>query len=556
MSKEKTPRIGIELEPTDAPPAPPLTPPGADSADTRESAPLEPLPVPEISDSELEALSDAERAELLRPFINRFVENYLTFETVIPGFRSVSFKGIEQISLYPIVEGKALTAGNTAYAINPKEKDLPLYRLEFHIPDTTVEQLSLLTETGETEVFEDGSTATRVKGEQSLYLEVTPHPMTLPDVDPDRVKIDPGHVLTLMELCLLGALHTAVTKEEGTFIFRAGFKKGDAQLPGLEDEQGSAPAFIMQERKTLEEIVQPRDAVTGALYEPHRRTYIQPQNYFSGEPILIPTGSGRSVSLTIFAPDGTSIDADPADYLLSSKERDYVDAAFSYALKGYSEVSGANILKAMGVSNPYQASAATIMNEAFSAFERLTRTLIVLDTRNDYATEKADGKPLTISLTRRPIVNAELTIKGYGEGEGQIKDFSLHLFDTDPAEAFTTHIYGKNKGHFATLPTNIPALKPLKLRMIHRKMLNYTNRQITAHKPSNTILYETMFENLGIPGETSADKKRRERLKQVYRRILDAVCQDAPGRLFESYRPVKEGRKTVGVEITPLEERY
>jgi hypothetical protein len=266
------------------------------------------------------------------------------------------------------------------------------------------------------------------------------------------------------------------------------------------------------------QLVIPNDAVTNALFE-YGRNAIGPEQYHDGleRSIMIPTGKDSSAELTIV--NKQPFDALIETYKLTPKHRFWLETAMSIAYNDGKEpvweITGADLLKFNGWSNPYQKSAIPTMQDAYKCLDTMAYVLrLAIDTTNEQ--KRFDGLKSEYEL--RNVIDGKMRIRKFDDGT---EDFALILnraVGPDPIDAFILARYAVDKKQVVTMTRADMEFKTVKrLQIEHRMMWRYVWRRVCEQKTSNTIVFDTIFKNIGIDGIT---RQKRSQMLGVLHKML------------------------------------
>lgn len=285
------------------------------------------------------------------------------------------------------------------------------------------------------------------------------------------------------------------------------------------------------------------DPVSRALFERNSGALV-PQDYWihdtEDDPKLIDTGPKMQAALAIKA----SPDADMQDettYMLNATDQFWMEAAGSLALQNQYEILGSDLLRLRGYKNPYQGGMEPIMSEAADVFMRLSSTKVWISTVGE--NKSYDGKlQVEYGPQFQSLVDCHVQVL---RNRGHM-DFKLTLLTTpgeEPLAAFPLLMYSKDKREMLLLSQEDFSFPTLRLRKEHRLMWNYILKRLRAKRAVNTILFDTMFRNIGMQ---DIDRNKRYKMLTMLMRMLDYRRQQ--GRL--DYEWQRKGSRDHSVTIT------
>lgn len=323
--------------------------------------------------------------------------------------------------------------------------------------------------------------------------------------------------------------------------------------------------------------------ITNAIFE-RGRSGIGPAAYFSDDPTSLSAGNGGEVLVTVAAPDGTNIDAPADTYQPSDRTRFWLDPLYTLAYEGHDEITGSDLLKQNGISNPYSATSQGAMRDALENILRATLTVVSIDVTNEKRKTRRGNAVVSGSVRLKPLVSADIDLDTLTTDDGDIvRDFTVRLKyrGGDVGEALPVAQYERSRGMFTQVSASDVTFTGIRLTTDDRQMWRYVLRRIKARKQSDTILFETMWRDLEIqdpevsaylnPNAVDADgnrtddeladektmerrkadalRKKRDRMTTTLYRMLD----QKKGILFASYQRKRVGGKVVGITVKPLE---
>lgn len=276
---------------------------------------------------------------------------------------------------------------------------------------------------------------------------------------------------------------------------------------------------------TTPQVTVANDKVSKAVFG-RGKEHVEAAGYFTapdGPATQLATGKGMSVGVSLAS--SFPLDADPATYMLSDVDRFWLDGLSSLAWDGHIKFFGSDILALMGYTRPRAEGCRETMREAWDSVVRLTNTRISIDTAGEM--RAFDGSAPTISS--EPVVNARTRLVMGDDGE--MIDFSveLNVRDDDPLSALPLATYAYNKRQLLTFSRDDFRFDGLRLSSEHRRMWLYVLRRLREKGTSNTIVFKTMFDEMGL----DPDRSKKSRMLKQLRAMLD--MRMAEKRLIKSY---------------------
>lgn len=338
------------------------------------------------------------------------------------------------------------------------------------------------------------------------------------------------------------------------------------------------PANVMV--KHLDLMIGP---VTNAIFERGEKG-IGPAAYFSEEPVSLPTGNGGEVLVTVAADSSIDIDAPAETYQPSDRTRFWLDPLYTLAYEGHDEITGSDLLKQNGISNPYSSTSQGVMRDALEHVMRATMTIVSIDVTKEKRNSRRGRAVVSGSIRLKPLVSADIDLDMLTTDDGDIvRDFTVRLKyrGDDVGDALPLAQYDRSRGMFTQVSADDVTFTGIRLTTDDRQMWRYVLRRIKTRKQSDTILFETMWRDLEIqepevsvylnPKAVDADGNRTDGEladeKTMARRKADAMrkkhdrmtatlykmLDQKKGVLFASYQRKRVGGKVVGIIVKPLE---
>ncbi len=267
------------------------------------------------------------------------------------------------------------------------------------------------------------------------------------------------------------------------------------------------------------------DKVSKAVFG-RGKEHMEAASYFAasdGSTMQLTTGKGMSVGVSLES--AFPLEADPAMYMLSDADRFWLDGLSSLAWDGHSKFQGSDILALMGYTRPRAEGCRETMREAYESVVRLTNTRITIDMSGEM--RAFDGSAPEISS--EPVVNARTPLIMGDDGE--MIDFSveLNVRNDEPLSALPLAMYAYSKRQLLTFSRDDFRFDGLRLSTEHRRMWLYVLRRLREKGTSNTIVFKTMFDEMGL----DPDRSKKSRMLKQLRAMLD--MRIAEHRLIKSY---------------------
>lgn len=302
------------------------------------------------------------------------------------------------------------------------------------------------------------------------------------------------------------------------------------------------------------------DPVNGAIFDKARSDHITAQEIWNGEPKRINAPKGGTIDVTVKPYKGAEISINHSDVDLNAKDQFWLDALGTLARGGHREVRGTQILSKYGFANPYSPSVAKTLKEAADTYRRFSTTLIAYDATDAYKHKAINGLELHRRIDLEPLLKLDkLSLESYGE-DGEVKDFVLTLGGETPIDALPTQRFSHVIG--ATIPLLIDwsTFAGLRPTLLHRQAIAYLYRRVYKQGTNDTILFDSLFKALDMPGDSVAQKRKRERLLDALEKMLDRMTgrrKNADGspvypKVFESWKWHKNKGKRDGFTIQKL----
>ena len=291
------------------------------------------------------------------------------------------------------------------------------------------------------------------------------------------------------------------------------------------------------------------DKVSKAVFG-RGKEHVEAEGYFTapdGNPMQLATGKGMSVGVSLAS--SFPLDADPDTYMLSDVDRFWLDGLSSLAWDGHIKFFGSDILSLMGYTRPRAAGCQETMREAWESVVRLTNTRISIDTSGEMRAFDGEAAP---NIPYEPVVNAHTRLVMSDDGE--MIDFSveLNVRNDDPLSALPLATYALAKRQLLTFSRDDFRFDGLRLSGEHRRMWLYVLRRLREKGTSNTIVFKTMFDEMGL----NPDRSKKSRMLLMLRKMLD--LRMAERRIIKSYAwntgSARSSNEARSVTIEPMPE--
>ncbi|MBM6868901.1 hypothetical protein [Collinsella tanakaei] len=339
----------------------------------------------------------------------------------------------------------------------------------------------------------------------------------------------------------------------GPLIFAVAFVRGAmAAYEKMQQENGRRPSQRRKQSTRVKAVEIPLDPITQQLFRISKER-VEAEDYWGsdeedkeedrelGAPITIQTGNGGSVVLRV----GTSqedITTSPAEYVLGFRDGFWYDYASTLAFSGQNEITGAQLLKMCGYSNPYAANMRKTMSEAAAACSKAADTKMALDTTGETRNKRKGNRRIiqSVRLTRLANWDVELLRLEGEDGEPEeVYDFTLHLHGS-PEEALPLASYTHARKMLTTAEREEWSFETVKRVSLEAKqMWHYVLRRI--HDNTNkTIRFETLWDVLDFDPPTVAAKVKekggtvRKRTPEEIERATKKAIEARRGRLLKT----------------------
>ena len=317
------------------------------------------------------------------------------------------------------------------------------------------------------------------------------------------------------------------------------------------------------------------DPISKAVMGRHGKNSIGPEAYWNEDGVQIPTGNGGFATVSIRPGENVSIDTPYSAYQLNERDRYWHDHASTLFYAGQTEVTGSQILKLCGFSNPYTEEMIPTMKEAAESLTKGGKTMIAIDTSKERRNARRKNGRVISAITFRPIVGAELTMEVIETDDGKKieRDFILELNGKTPEEAFPLAAYARSRGMLTTIGRDEYTFKTVRPSLEVKQAWYYIMRCVHQEKRSNTILFDTMWQDLELPepevsdtkkdGKTKrtplemeharkdAIRKKRERILKQLQKMLDESVGAGRLKSWKCSTDRKTGKPN-GFKITPV----
>ena len=297
---------------------------------------------------------------------------------------------------------------------------------------------------------------------------------------------------------------------------------------------GYGPAIYPLIRQKLErtrtlgtpQVTVANDKVSKAVFG-RGKEHVEAAGYFAaaeGPSLQLFTGKGMSVGVSLSS--AFPLEADPATYMLSDVDRFWLDGLSSVAWDGHSTFYGSDILALMGYVRPRAATCHETMREAYDSVVRLMNTRITIDTTGEMRAFDSSAAP---QINSEPVVNAHTALIMGKDGEMEDFRIELNVRNGEPLSALPLAVYAYSKRQLLTFSRDDFRFDGLRLSTEHRRMWLYVLRRLREKGTSNTIVFKTMFDEMGL----DPDRSKKSRMLKQLRAMLDMRISEH--RLIKSY---------------------
>lgn len=244
------------------------------------------------------------------------------------------------------------------------------------------------------------------------------------------------------------------------------------------------------------------DPLTQAVMGRLSNSPVKPETYWlpEGAPgVKVNTGSGGTAALRL----STTVDDMDADidlYVLGGRECFWHDFVTTLFFNGQTEVTGAQILAACGYSNPYCEEARPRLLEALASVRKCMGTFIEIDTTGERRNARRANAKVIESITLRPVMGVEISLDTLETDAGQeARDFTLRLIGNQTNEqAFPLAAYARARKMVTFIDASEYTFKTVNPSIEARQAWHYLIRCLHAQSRSNTVLFDTMWKDLGL----------------------------------------------------------
>ena len=132
-------------------------------------------------------------------------------------------------------------------------------------------------------------------------------------------------------------------------------------------------------------------------------------------------------------------------------------------------------------------------------------------------------------INSEPVVNAHTALIMGKDGEMEDFRIELNVRNGEPLSALPLAVYAYSKRQLLTFSRDDFRFDGLRLSTEHRRMWLYVLRRLREKGTSNTIVFKTMFDEMGL----DPDRSKKSRMLKQLRAMLDMRISEH--RLIKSY---------------------
>lgn len=354
----------------------------------------------------------------------------------------------------------------------------------------------------------------------------------------------------LMKLIELGAIELLDVETDGE---GAGFYADDLKTakfsPDLLERLKAAGLLNVRAQeapsvtlgKLPESAIIPVDKVTKKVWE-------KQQELISGQSLAVDVAR-QSKKRVSAARDGVvvSLDIDNLQGVEILRKLTEFDRAVMNAVITLNVAAGRDVITSRAVYkilNPATTRPASgkMLEQIGKSLDALMFAPVIIHIPGDFM---PDGKARDL---KSPLVPAK---RGTVKINGKTVDDAMQLYETPPL-----YVYADGMGQIAR-PTLKALAVPINMNHDNVALKSYLTRRVWEMKRAKsnakvpkTILWETIYKNMGVPsGNTDALKKKRQRIRTTTLKILDywSGCGEICG-----YDETTRGRTAYSVQIHPV----
>lgn len=290
------------------------------------------------------------------------------------------------------------------------------------------------------------------------------------------------------------------------------------------------------------------DPLTNALTD--GKTF-KPQDYFSGKPVKVSTGNGGHALLTIYAGDDVDIDAAYSAYGIDDRTRFWLDPLYKLAYEGHTVVTGSDLLKKNGFSNPYRADAQSVIRDALENIAKATSVRVAIDLTNEKRNKRLGNSKIINSISLQPVVSAHIELDTLETEDGEVvRDFVINLLtkNGNVGDALPLAEYARSRGMLTTVSEEDSTFTGMRVDLDQRQMWRYVLRRIQSKTLSGTILFSTMWDVLDVEAPDVSEWEDPAAVRSVDKQL------EAARESLSAYRE-EEPPETLVAEVESLEAR-
>ena len=301
---------------------------------------------------------------------------------------------------------------------------------------------------------------------------------------------------------------------------------------------------------TTKQVVMPNDAITNAFFG-RESNAIQPWDYFNHDTpkkaLPVATGNNGYANVIVIQDANTTIDAAIETYRMTPEDRFWLEAICSLARDGYKVISGSDLLKFNGYQNPYQASAQETMRRAYQSVRKMHYMRIAIDTTKENSKRYPN---LSKSYDEQPLVDCGWRVMRFEDGSLDFEIVLNLMRDGTPLGALPLAVYAADKNQLLLAERTDFEFRTVKRLELHQRLMwRYVLRRMKDKTTSTTIVFDTIFKNIGLD---DLDRFKRARMLSTLHKMLEERQKD--GALTFKWNRDKNGKAEYSVTITPVKD--
>lgn len=360
-------------------------------------------------------------------------------------------------------------------------------------------------------------------------------------LETEPIEAGDGHRLTLSELIAWSAYGKAI---RGGNEDLAGRIISTVYEPTDRQPQSRPRRRTIRNLQTILTNTKPEKAVFGDV-SPDK--VITAESYDGRHEIPIGMGKLRTDTTLMLMDGNLDLATIPANDLalsyLNDRQRYWLSQLQSVVNDnpGLSSVFGTEVLMKAGHSKPLRPEMAGTMREAAEAITTCTQVTLWIDSTGE--SKGYRDRRVVRSVTARRFVEGSVSLLEYEDGS---VDFRVD-FDANDGTHLPWLDYARDKHELMEVPSEFFKF-PFKtcgtVTTEHRRMMTYIYRQAAAKGLSDTILFSTMFQRMGLKDT----KDSRYRARRKLERLLDDWQRRSP-KIVRSWSWKRDGRAITGVTV-------